>query len=464
MNIIKLDKYKNNIAFSQNPSNQEEKPQAKKMSRDTKILLALGGLATIAVAGVLIYKNRKAKKIITPDKKLEPWEKLVQDKKELLAKFESSSKEDWEKVPSSDRQNIEELSKTIKEFSNYIQPKHKDDLIKLSALFELDKKEPQVPVPNLIIVHGPETENIEDFIEGLPKLVGLNIQKTKSFPEALLKTVKNITESSKNGEERTLLYVENLREILHNSSEEDLSKLKSALENPSKKHKITLIGGIYESLYSEEMKQFANKNAFELEAKPWEWTEERKKINNEMLRITNNAEKEHGLFKNFLPNDENLKSFLYVALPIERLSKRNNSIQLANIIMVQGNDEKSIDKVIETIPLMSDFRFAQISYDPQNPDETLKNLYNAGKKAKEHFQQTRVRTILRIDNLEEMLSNKNTIEGRSCIGGFNDFADICSDKFHTTVLFKALKPENLQSAARSRAEIVLEINKKEKEI
>jgi hypothetical protein len=78
--------------------------------------------------------------------------------------------------------------------------------------------------------------------------------------------------------------------------------------------------------------------------------------------------------------------------------------------------------------------------------------------AEDNFSKTKKRTVVYVKNLEELLSNNNTIEGRSNIADFNDFADLCSEKYHTTILVEVKNPEKMESSSRSRFEPVVELN------
>ena len=63
------------------------------------------------------------------------------------------------------------------------------------------------------------------------------------------------------------------------------------------------------------------------------------------------------------------------------------------------------------------------------------------------YQKTGKRTIVEVHNLDELLTHK-TKENVRTIAHFKSFAELASEKFHTTILMRTDKPlENFESAS-----------------
>lgn len=192
---------------------------------------------------------------------------------------------------------------------------------------------------------------------------------------------------------------------------------------------------------------------------PGSLTKEEESIVAGMQEITKKAEAKYGLFKNYLGEDKKLRDFFELELPSERIGKTRNTI---NAIMIQGNDESSIDEVIEIIPKMTDVNVSKVSHNPEKPDDTIEKLYEEAEKAEQKFKETKKSTILQVNGLSDLLSDSKSDEGERRIADFKLFVQDCAKDYHTTLLFKILNPEKVDAAsiAPHRVGIRLEINKK----
>lgn len=451
------------VTFSKEQTKQQDKKSNDGMSTDTKILLAVGGLATIALAGVLIAKNKGSKVVketedtITSNIKSESIEDLTKKKKELIKKFQELPKEEWQKIPEEDRKKTEDLFLTMKKAKNQVIPEHHDKLINLSSLFEIDKKGQTTSIPNIIMVHSKEIENIEDTIKLLPNLTGIKIQEIKgtNVMEELKKCVQN-------PKDRQLIYIPASENFFKKATADEITEFNTFLKDCADKHKITVICDTVVSENNSKIHETVSKNnGLKIEAKPWEWTKEKEATVVQMTDITEETEKKYGLFKNYLGEVPVLKQFFEIELPMERV--RNKPFHnITNAIMLEGNDEEGINSVMAILPQMSDLNLAKVTHSNENPNQTIENLYEEAEKAEKHFQATKQRTILRMNNIEELLSDK-TDEGARRIADFKSFEENCSKDYHVTLLFKIKNAEKIDPAAIAphRVGIRLGINKKD---
>ena len=143
MNIMKISQYKYNNASSisfRSKEGIENNSSDKKKSKESKIALALVGLAAITTAGILISRRKSADKIVSgSENKPELWQELKKKYSDLLEKYKNTSKED------------REIIKILSDSDKFFEQQSKDNLLLLTSLFEAEKKDPKTIVPPLIL-------------------------------------------------------------------------------------------------------------------------------------------------------------------------------------------------------------------------------------------------------------------------------------------------------------------------
>ena len=115
------------------------------------------------------------------------------------------------------------------------------------------------------------------------------------------------------------------------------------------------------------------------------------------------------------------------------------SSKVPNGILVYGNSKSGIDELSDWIKNKSETYTKEIDFDPQEPLDSLAQMTEIAKFAEQYHQASGVRTLLFVNNLDELLTNDDTLEGRAMIGRFKNFIENISQKYHTTVLMKTNK-------------------------
>lgn len=121
-------------------------------------------------------------------------------------------------------------------------------------------------------------------------------------------------------------------------------------------------------------------------------------------------------------------------------------VPIENGILIYGNSRKK-DDFINWLKNTSETAFKEIEYDENKPFDSIKAIKQALKNAQTGYEYTDRRSILYIKNLDKLLTNKSK-ENIIMIAHFKSFAELASEKFHTTLLFKTDMPlENFESAS-----------------
>lgn len=131
-------------------------------------------------------------------------------------------------------------------------------------------------------------------------------------------------------------------------------------------------------------------------------------------------------------------------LQIEQNTGRK--VPIENGILIYGNSRKK-DDFINWLKNTSETAFKEIEYDENKPFDSIKAIKQALKNAQTGYEYTDRRSILYIKNLDKLLTNKSK-ENIIMIAHFKSFAEMASEKYHTTLLFKTDFPlENFESAS-----------------
>jgi hypothetical protein len=112
---------------------------------------------------------------------------------------------------------------------------------------------------------------------------------------------------------------------------------------------------------------------------------------------------------------------------------------IPNGILLHGKSEVANNQFANAIKSL-DANHVIITHNPQKPLETIGAIIDTAEKAEKIFKETRKRTILLVENLDEMLSDYSTIERRDMIGRFKGFVEHISKDYHMTLVMKTTKP------------------------
>ena len=135
-----------------------------------------------------------------------------------------------------------------------------------------------------------------------------------------------------------------------------------------------------------------------------------------------------------------------------------------NGILLYGPAEKT-RIIADSIRKSLDVNYKEYDFLENGNTDMLKAVFDLKKilKASElEFQKTGKRTIVEVHNLDELLTHK-TKENVRTIAHFKSFAELASEKFHTTILMRTDKPlENFESASIGPNRFLVKLKIKEK--
>ena len=119
--------------------------------------------------------------------------------------------------------------------------------------------------------------------------------------------------------------------------------------------------------------------------------------------------------------------------------KRGVPTEIPNGILVYGNSKKGIDEVTEWIKNKGEMYVKKIDFDPQDPAKSISEIITEAGNSENSFKASGRRTILHVKNLDELLTNDDTLEGRMYISKFKSFIETASKNYHTTILMNTYK-------------------------
>lgn len=191
--------------------------------------------------------------------------------------------------------------------------------------------------------------------------------------------------------------------------------------------------------------KYQNSRAYEAYQKLSQSINETREYKNKLVAEMNNLlNKEITGEGNMMEKKMEVKDSFLDLLKIEQNTGRKAPIE--NGILIYGNSRKK-DDFINWIKNTSETAFKEIEYDENKPFDSIKAIKQALKNAQTGYEYTDRRSILYIKNLDKLLTNKSK-ENLIMIAHFKSFAELASEKFHTTLLFKTDLPlENFESAS-----------------
>ena len=135
-----------------------------------------------------------------------------------------------------------------------------------------------------------------------------------------------------------------------------------------------------------------------------------------------------------------------------------------NGILLYGSAEKT-RIIADSIRKSLDVNYKEYDFLENGNTDMLKAVFDLKKilKASEiEYQKTGKRTIVEVHNLDKLLTSK-TKKDLITIAHFKSFAELASEKFHTTILMRTDKPlENFESASISCGRFPIKLKIKEK--
>lgn len=152
-------------------------------------------------------------------------------------------------------------------------------------------------------------------------------------------------------------------------------------------------------------------------------------------------------FSNIAKNYVNeLKQYTQL-LAMERAEGLTQGETFANILLY-GKSKQALDNIAGSIKKLFNLNNAQVNFDIKNPDASIDLIVKELKKAKELYEKTGKRTLLTIENLDELLVDTDSLTSRSRIARIKTMAENSVKNNYTTIMIKTTKPlEDFEEAS-----------------
>jgi hypothetical protein len=122
-----------------------------------------------------------------------------------------------------------------------------------------------------------------------------------------------------------------------------------------------------------------------------------------------------------------------------QLEKEGNKVKVPNCIMLVGNDQSITNELIKKTGEQSKSKFVEIKH----TDDLLDHM----EKAEAHFQKTRERSLIHVENFDRLINPELT--DNSTIAACKDLMQCSSEDYHSTIIFSTKDPKKLDEAATS---------------
>ena len=295
------------------------------------------------------------------------------------------------------------------------------------------------PKKENIVLSGLNRKINSMFLEELASKADLPLETfdlKESAIDELINYAKTFETKYRITSQERLLYIKNIQDFISKNPEEtqEFLKLKEFLNTSYDKFGIQSaydtdrIFDLPKSMLNPKcgLLEFRFKNAFM----------DYEKIRNEIEKIDSELlDKTSKLIK----QKENLLREFFI--PIEA-KERGLDIEIPNGIMFYGKNQEELNELTEWIKTKNVTLTRTCKYNPNDPMASIIKMYDEAEKAEKLYQVTGKRTILHIENLDELLTDHDTIQKRSLIGRFKMFIEHASKKFHTTILMTTQKDLN----------------------
>lgn len=163
-----------------------------------------------------------------------------------------------------------------------------------------------------------------------------------------------------------------------------------------------------------------------------------------------------GIAKSYVSELELYAQFL----AMERAEGLTQGETFANILLY-GKSKQALDNIAGSIKKLFNLNNAQVNFDIKNPDASIDLIVKELKKAKELYEKTGKRTLLTIENLDELLVDTDSLTSRSRIARIKTMAENSVKNNYTTIMIKTTKPlEDFEEASIGEQRFGLKIKLK----
>ena len=134
-------------------------------------------------------------------------------------------------------------------------------------------------------------------------------------------------------------------------------------------------------------------------------------------------------------------------LAMERAEGLIQGETFANILLY-GKSKQALDNIAGSIKKLFNLNNAQVNFDIKNPDASIDLIVKELKKAKELYEKTGKRTLLTIENLDELLVDTDSLSSRRYISRIKNMTENSVKNNYTTIMIKTTKPlEDFEEAS-----------------
>lgn len=117
-------------------------------------------------------------------------------------------------------------------------------------------------------------------------------------------------------------------------------------------------------------------------------------------------------------------------------------------ILLHGKSKQALDNIADSIKKLFNLNNAQVNFDIKNPDASIDLIVKELKEAKELYEKTGKRTLLTIENLDELLVDTDSLSSRRYISRIKNMTENSVKNNYTTIMIKTTKPlEDFEEAS-----------------
>lgn len=296
---------------------------------------------------------------------------------------------------------------------------------------------------NIILAEGQDKTALEKVMNIISSKTG-NVFAQIDCSISLKELLPNITKKLEQNEEfynrtgkRTFLHLDNLEKLISSDLNENspgFNTLKQFIKDSEQKYHTVMV--INKNNLSTNLEKLVGKD---------------NKIFN--IRLFANGEKAFNdswnlMQDRMIKNDfshidsERFKREFINFIASERAGQLKDSRIIKNGILLHGSEDVTritADAIKNTV----DANYVKISFNKEKPSDVIDEMINKAQEAEKLFEETRKRTILEVDNLDELLTKwKDNEANMELINEFKSFTEDISKNYHTTILMRTNKTLN----------------------
>lgn len=113
--------------------------------------------------------------------------------------------------------------------------------------------------------------------------------------------------------------------------------------------------------------------------------------------------------------------------------KKGKEPLIKNGILIHGTSGRK-DEFINWLIESAGIIFKSMQHDSNNPTRTIDDIINIAENSELAFKHSRTRTLVRVKDLDKLLTDKNSAEAIDNINEFKSIAEDLSPKYHTTII------------------------------